>query len=581
MGAPTGGRRGRGAAPPLWWVVGAGTVDDGYIAGIVRSRGENGTVGNVYRWLNAPEAPFSWFDEPYFWWSAGIGPRAVDAAAVDVARAAVLGARVAAVAAPVGPGGPPRSGHGVARGARVRHLVGAVEPGTAARSPGSRSASCWWCSGSSARSRPGACCPLAAALAGAGATTAVQPGGLMPFAPVLAAAVPLLRLLRGRGDLQLAAHRTGGSYTRTGGLAGVRRALPLLAVLVAAPASALLLMAADQGAAALAEAVRVRGLIGGGLPLVPGVRAVLPAAGPPARVQGAIGRRAAVVSTILAAAGVAWTLRGAGPRRDRGGSRLGGCCDAGLSAVAMMVSPTKWTQHFGALAGLGTAALTLGLVVFGRRALAGCARPVDRARRHLAGLAGATVVCGLVLAGQNMWPFVSGWYTPTFSTMPPLVGTVPVATTCSSWAVPSSCAAGAVGVAAERGAPPRGAARPRSVPAAGRARRGRARRRARAAGAEPGADRGGPPDGYTPASTLLATLRRRPVRAAVGVAGRDRPRRRRPPGRPAAAAAPGVVPAPAVPPARPAASTRVGPPARRRRSRHRRDVLVHPRSPAA
>jgi EmbC-like arabinotransferase in arabinogalactan biosynthesis len=37
-------------------------------------------------------------------------------------------------------------------------------------------------------------------------------------------------------------------------------------------------------------------------------------------------------------------------------------------------------------------------------------------------------VCGLVLAGQNMWPFVSGWYTPTFSTVPPLVGTVPVAT---------------------------------------------------------------------------------------------------------------------------------------------------------
>jgi EmbC C-terminal domain len=37
-------------------------------------------------------------------------------------------------------------------------------------------------------------------------------------------------------------------------------------------------------------------------------------------------------------------------------------------------------------------------------------------------------VCGLVLAGQNMWPFVSGWYTPTFSTVPPLVGTVPIAT---------------------------------------------------------------------------------------------------------------------------------------------------------
>ena len=53
----------------VWWVIGSGTVDDGYIAGIVRSRGDNGFVGNVYRWLNAPEAPFSWFYEPYHWWS--------------------------------------------------------------------------------------------------------------------------------------------------------------------------------------------------------------------------------------------------------------------------------------------------------------------------------------------------------------------------------------------------------------------------------------------------------------------------------------------------------------------------------
>ena len=74
----------------VWWVIGSVTVDDGYIAGIVRSRGDNGFVGNVYRWLNAPEAPFSWFYEPYHWWSTDLGRDAVDAAAVDPARAAVL-----------------------------------------------------------------------------------------------------------------------------------------------------------------------------------------------------------------------------------------------------------------------------------------------------------------------------------------------------------------------------------------------------------------------------------------------------------------------------------------------------------
>ena len=85
-------------------------------------------------------------------------------------------------------------------------------------------------------------------------------------------------------------------------------------MLVAAPATALLLMAADQGAAALAEAVRVRGLIGGGRPWAEeSVRYALLVT--PGAIQGAIGRRAAVLPTLLAAAGIAWTLTGRlGPR---------------------------------------------------------------------------------------------------------------------------------------------------------------------------------------------------------------------------------------------------------------------------
>jgi arabinosyltransferase A/arabinosyltransferase B/arabinosyltransferase C len=254
--------------------------------------------------------------------------------------------------------------------------------------------------------------PLAAALTVAGATAAVTPGGVMAAAPVLAAAVPLLRGLRARTDLHLS---------------GRLRAAPLVAALVAAGASALLLMAADQGAAALAEAVRVRGRIGGGLPWYEEFEryALLLT---PGDVQGATGRRAAVLGTLLAVAGLARVLAG----RERSGVAAGPArrllVTIGLSAVAMMISPTKWTQHFGALTGLGTAVLALGLVVFGRRALAALRDPATARRRRIAGLAGATVVCGLVLAGQNMWPFVSGWYTPTFSTVPPQVRTVPVAT---------------------------------------------------------------------------------------------------------------------------------------------------------
>ena len=84
----------------LWWVVGAGTVDDGYIAGIVRGRGDNGFVGNVYRWLNAPEAPFSWFDEPYSWWSQVSASTPWMRLPSTLLGAAVLGAGVTAAAAP-------------------------------------------------------------------------------------------------------------------------------------------------------------------------------------------------------------------------------------------------------------------------------------------------------------------------------------------------------------------------------------------------------------------------------------------------------------------------------------------------
>ncbi len=54
----------------LWAVIGPISVDDGYITGIVRSRSSNGFSGNFYRWLNAPEAPFSYFYELYALWSS-------------------------------------------------------------------------------------------------------------------------------------------------------------------------------------------------------------------------------------------------------------------------------------------------------------------------------------------------------------------------------------------------------------------------------------------------------------------------------------------------------------------------------
>lgn len=516
----------------VWWVIGSGTVDDGYIAGIVRSRSDNGFVGNVYRWLNAPEAPFSWFYEPYSWWSAVstatswmrlpstllgllcwflvsrlLLPRLLRPGRLPgVAWVAALAFATWWVPLDLGL----RPEPWVAVGSVLTFLV--VERAVATRRV----------------------LPLAAALTVAGATTAVTPGGLMAVAPVLAAAVPLLRGLRARTDLHLP---------------GALSAAPLVAALVAAGSAALLLMTADQGAAGLAEAVRVRGLIGGGLPWYQEFEryALLVT---PGDVQGAIGRRAAVLITLLAVAAVAWVLAG----RARSGlaaaptRRL--LVTLGFSAVALMVSPTKWTQHFGALTGLGTAVLTVALVVFGRRALAALGDPATARRRRVGGLAVVTVVCGVVLAGQNTWPFVSGWYTPTFSTVPPLVRTLPVATIVVVvgtlavvpllvWSVWRRSAGLPVGPARRVPAP----AGPVAVvlvavlalQVGSLARITVAHR-----------------DGYTPAADALATFRGDPcglqsalqveTDVAAGVL----------PPAPAVPPTPGVVPAPAAPPARPA-----------------------------
>ena len=108
--------------------------------------------------------------------------------------------------------------------------------------------------------------------------------------------------LRGRTDLQLPGRGAGRSRC-------------VAALARGAPASALLLMAADQGAAALAEAVRVRGLIGGGRPWYEEFERYALLLTPGRRSRGRSGAAPRCSSTLLAAAGLAWTLRRrVGPR---------------------------------------------------------------------------------------------------------------------------------------------------------------------------------------------------------------------------------------------------------------------------
>ena len=359
----------------VWWVIGAVTVDDGYIAGIIRSRGENGFIGNVYRWLNAPESPFSWFYDLLWPWSQASASTLWMRLPATLLGLLTWGLLSRCALPRLGVHKPWLAALAFATWWVPLCLGLRPEPWVAAGLLG-----CWLLVERAVATRR--LLPLVLGLLLAGATTALTPGGLVAFTPFLAGLRPVVRLLRARTDL----HRW-----------------PLVAALVAAPAAAVLLMVYDQSLAAMLESTRVRSLIGGGLPWYDEAQryTVLLADG----FQGSIGRRAAVLVTLLAAAAVLMAVR-RGPKHRMVVTLL-------LGLAVMTFTPTKWTQHFGDLAGVGAAVLVLGAAT---------------ARRTVGALAAAVVVGALVVAGLNSWPFVSAWFTPSFSTVPAQVAGIPLAT---------------------------------------------------------------------------------------------------------------------------------------------------------
>ena len=232
-GRPGGHRAGAAAAPALvasarrwtppwgrcsagWWLVGAVTVDDGYIAGIVRSRDSNGFIGNVYRWLNAPGGPVQLVLRALRRVVEGVGGRPAGCGCRRPCSGCCAGLLLRRLLLP-------RLGR-FARRPAVGWLA-ALAFGTwwvpfnlGLRPEPWVAVACWPCS--CAVERALATRRIAAAGASglvlAGAGTAMTPAGVMAFAPLVAAAPRLFRLLRARRDLHaLAAAR--GAARRAGG----------------------------------------------------------------------------------------------------------------------------------------------------------------------------------------------------------------------------------------------------------------------------------------------------------------------------------------------------------------------------
>lgn len=385
----------------VWTVIGPMTVDDGYIAGIIRSRDENGFVGNVYRWFNAPEAPFGWHYELLDLWS-GIST-------------STLWMRV------------PSSLLGLATWLLISRgllpLLGRFAANRWTYAIAAATFALWWlptnlglrpeawvAAGLAAvvvlvergvrRDRPAA---LLLGLVVAGATLAVTPTGAVAFLPFLAAAVPILRL------------------ARTSPLG-----LPALAVAAAASAAtALLLVFADQNLAALGEANRIRSALPGALPW----------SDEPQRwylllsnedLQGSLGRRVPVLLAVLAALGIVWQRVSARwPHTvDRAvAGRL--AATFGLSLLVLLATPTKWTMHFSALVPVGTALVVVAVHLFGPRLRAGSAGgriPTAALTRTAVPLALVLLVGAQSWAGLNRWAYLSDLGVPWNDTPPEVLG---------------------------------------------------------------------------------------------------------------------------------------------------------------
>ncbi|WP_219417315.1 arabinosyltransferase domain-containing protein [Pseudonocardia nigra] len=378
----------------VWTGVGAMTADDGYILTMVRAAESAGWVGNYYRWFDVPEAPFGWFYELYgLWVQLGEAVLWLRLPALVMALASwwLLSRHLL-----------PRLGTGVRRSRAAGWAAAALflcfwlpfgnglrpEPVVVL---GALLATCGLEHGLATRRLT----PIALGLVAAAHAVAATPTGLLAAAPFLAGLRPLLRLLRAR------AAATGWT--------------PTLAPLAGAGVIVLVAVFADQTWATVAEATRVRTEIG---PYVPWYGelyrySLLFSPSP----DGSLVRRFPVLVLVLCAAVAAVVLarRGRIPGVASGPARrVLGSVVLGFGVLAL--TPTKWTHHFGAFAGLGAAVAALAVVATGTAVL--------RARRNRL-LAGSALlgVSAFAFTATNSWWYVSNWGVPWFD-RPPGIGGV-------------------------------------------------------------------------------------------------------------------------------------------------------------
>ncbi|MGY1621923.1 arabinosyltransferase domain-containing protein [Geodermatophilus sp. SYSU D00965] len=373
----------------LWWFIAPLSDDDGYYAAMARNASAEGFVGNYYQILNQSFTPFTWFYRLLGWWQqVGTSPVLLRVPALLVG----LGTWVLLRRFVTRPGGLPDEWAG-RRAARLAVVVVLAATFLA-----------WWLpygmgvrpeavvgllalatmTAVAAALRTGRLLPLALGVGVAAMAVVVHPTGFVALAPLVAALPRLVPLVAGGQPWRERLTRTA-LVVAPGALASAAAfADGTLHDFLRGQAVFLSIQAQDDWTG---EYQRYGFLL---------------ASNP----MGAYGRRAAVLVGIVL---LAWFWLAAAAARGRGDRLPALLTLAGGSLTAafllLWLTPSKWTHHFGALAGLGPAFLALFLVALpvlvrqltgGRRA--GPALPV-------VALGSLAVAAALALHGQNEYAY--------------------------------------------------------------------------------------------------------------------------------------------------------------------------------
>ena len=374
----------------VWWhFVGSNTSDDGYIFTMAKVSQDAGYMANYYRWFGTPEAPFGWYYDLLAAWSqvstASIWMR-LPTLLMAVACWWVISREV------------------------IPRLGAAVKHSAAARWTGAGMFLVTWLTLNNGL-RPEPIIAVGILLTWCSVERAVATSRLLPVA--IACIIGALTLFSGPTGIA----SIGALVVAIGPLRTIlaRRSqqfgLPaLLAPLAAAGTVAVILIFRDQSLVAEMQASSFKSLVGPSLAWFeePTRYTRLFMATP----DGSIARRFVVLSLLAALAMVvAMMLRkghipgtAGGPARRITGITV-------ISFLALMLTPTKWTHHFGVFAGLAGSIGALAAVAVTAHVL------VSRRNRTIFG-AVVLFVLALSFASVNGWWYVSNFGVPWSNEFP-------------------------------------------------------------------------------------------------------------------------------------------------------------------